>query len=42
MVQGVLQGKPPLLVSLWSGRTGLSALPEVHGAGVHRSSEWAQ
>ncbi len=42
IVQGLLQKKPPLSVSIWAGRTGLSALPGVHGAGVHRSGEWSR
>ena len=42
IIQGLLQKKPPLSVSLWTGKTGLSTLPGVHGAGVHRSAEWAQ
>jgi hypothetical protein len=42
IVQELLQKEPTLSVSTWASRTGLSALPGVHGAGVHRSVEWSQ
>jgi hypothetical protein len=42
IVQGLLQKRPPLSESTWSGKTGLSTLPGMHGAGVHRSAEWSQ
>jgi hypothetical protein len=42
IVQGLLQKKPPLSESTWSGKTGLSMLSGIHGAGVHCSAEWSR
>lgn len=42
IVQGLLQKQPPLSESTWIGRTGLSTLLGVHGAGAHRSGEWSR
>jgi hypothetical protein len=42
ILQELLQGQSPLSLSLSRGKTGLSILPGVHGAGAHASSEWAR
>ncbi|MGZ3663992.1 MAG: DinB family protein [Ktedonobacterales bacterium] len=42
IVHEVLQAQPPLSTSTWAEKVGLSGTPGLHGAGVHRSEEWAR